>query len=153
MDIFTVSLFGHRRIDDLRNIEVRLTPLVKELIRTKSYVSFMIGRKGEFDEYAASVIKHVQKEISSGNSELTLVLPYAVADIEYLENYYDNVIIPEEIYGAYPKSAITINNRWMIDHSDLVIVYVERNNGGAYASMSYARRQKKEIVNIAFDNI
>ena len=50
MDIFTVSLFGHREIDDLRLLEKRLSPILKELIKTNTYVSFLIGRNGEFDE-------------------------------------------------------------------------------------------------------
>ena len=62
MEFFTVSLFGHREIEDLRLLEYKLTPIIKGLIQTKSYVSFFIGRNGEFDEYAASVIKRIQKE-------------------------------------------------------------------------------------------
>ena len=35
MDIYTVSLFGHRKIDNLRNLEERLGKITRELIRTK----------------------------------------------------------------------------------------------------------------------
>ena len=82
MKIYTVSFFGHRKLYDLRQIDERLSPLIKKLIQTKQYVAFLIGRHGEFDEYAASVIKRVQKEIGSDNNDLTLVIPYTVADIE-----------------------------------------------------------------------
>ena len=37
-------------------------------------------------------------------------------------------------------------NRRMVEQSDLVIVYVERNTGGAFAAMQYARKTKKETV-------
>ena len=49
MDVFTVALFGHREIDDLRRLEKKLIPVIEDLIRTKSFVSFWIGRHGEFD--------------------------------------------------------------------------------------------------------
>ncbi|MBQ9802303.1 MAG: hypothetical protein IJW51_04455 [Clostridia bacterium] len=111
MNIFTVSLFGHREIDDLRQLNDQLFPIIKELIQTKAYVAFLIGRNGEFDEYAASVIKHVQKEVGKENNHITLVLPYTVADLEYYEKYYDSIIIPESLYGAHPKIAITLKNR------------------------------------------
>ena len=62
MDVFTVALFGHREIDDLRRLEKKLIPVIEDLIRTKSFVSFWIGRHGEFDEFAASVIKSVQRK-------------------------------------------------------------------------------------------
>lgn len=82
MDIFTVSLFGHRRIDDLRKLNDRLTPIIKKLIKTKPYVAFLIGRNGEFDEYAASVIKFVQRELGKENNDITLVLPTTLTEIQ-----------------------------------------------------------------------
>ncbi len=33
MNVFTVSLFGHRTIDDLRRIDERLIPILREVIR------------------------------------------------------------------------------------------------------------------------
>lgn len=148
MKIYTVSFFGHRKLYDLRQIDERLSPLIKELIQTKPYVAFLIGRHGEFDEYAASVIKRVRKEIGSDNNDLTLVIPYTVADIEYYEKYYDNVIIPESVEGAHPKLAITLRNRWMVEQSDLVIVNVEHSKGGAYTAMKYAEKNNKKIINL-----
>lgn len=151
MDTLNISLFGHRKIDDLRLLDDKLMPLVHELIQMNPYVSFFIGRNGEFDEYAASVIKRVQKISGKENSEITLVLPYATADMKYYEEYYDSVIIPESLYGVHPKSAITMKNRWMIDHSDVVIVNVERNCGGAYTAMKYAEKLQKKLINLCED--
>ena len=148
MKMLTVSLFGHRQVDDLRRLEERLYPILKNLIGATEYINFLIGRNGEFDEHIASVIKRVQKEIGQENSTVTLVLPYTVADLEYYEKYYDDIIIPDEVYGAHPKSAITLRNQWMIEHSDLVIVYVARDRGGAFAAMNYAKKMNKGIINL-----
>ena len=148
MNIFTVSLFGHREINDLWQLDKKLSPIIRELIQTKPYVSFLIGRNGEFDEYVASLIKNVQKEIGKENNDVSLVLPYMVANCEYYEEYYDSIIIPESLYGVHPKSAITLKNRYMVEKSDLVIVYVERDKGGAHAAMKYAEKLKKKIINI-----
>lgn len=56
MNIFTVSLFGHREISDLKELSSKIEPIIKKLLQTKVYVSFLIGRNGEFDEYVASLI-------------------------------------------------------------------------------------------------
>ncbi len=152
MNIFTVSLFGHREIGNIWHLENQLYTIIKELIQTKTYVAFMIGRNGEFDKYAASVIKRIQKEEGKENSDITLVLPYTVADIEYYEEYYDGIIIPDTVNDAHPKSAITLKNRWMVERSDLVIVYVENNKGGAYRAMKYAEKLNKKVVNL-YENI
>ena len=148
MEIFTVSLFGHREIHDLKRIEEQLISMIKEIMQAKSYVAFLIGRNGEFDEYAASVIKRLQKDFGKERFDITLVLPYTVANLEYYEKYYDHIILPESVHGAHPKSAITLKNRWMIEQSDLVIVWVERENGGAHKAMKYAEKLNKRVVNL-----
>ena len=148
MDIFTVCLFGHREIDDLCQLEEMLAPVIEELIQTKTYVSFLIGRNGEFDEYAASVIKQLQKDFGKERFDITLVLPYTVADLEYYEKYYDHIIVPESVYGVHPKAAITLKNRWMVEQSDLVIAYIERDKGGAYKAIKYAEKLNKKVINL-----
>ena len=119
---------------------------MKELLRTKDFVEFYIGRDGEFDIYAASIIKRVQMAIGTENSELNLVLPYVRKDIEYYEKYYDRVSIP---ISAHPKLAITKRNKWMVEQADIVICYIERKKGGAYAAIRYAETLGKAVLNLA----
>ena len=126
----------------------KLSPIIEELLYNKHYVSFLIGRNGEFDEYAASVIKRTQKNFGKEKSDISLVLPYKVSKIEYYEKYYDSIIIPECLYRMHPKSIITYKNRWMIENSDLVIFYVNRDSGGAHTAMKYAQKLNKAVINI-----
>lgn len=149
MDFFTVALFGHREIEDLRSVDRLLLPVLKELVYNKRYITFLIGRNGEFDEYAASLIKKLQRESGKENSDLTLVLAYTVAKMEDYEKYYDSIIIPEALYGKHPKSAITLKNQWMVEQSDLVIVYLERKKGGAYRAMKYADKNNKKVIELS----
>lgn len=148
-DIYKIVLFGHRDFCGHRILDERLYPLLKELIQTKPFVDIYVGRNGEFDIYAATVVKRVQNDIGKENSELICVLPYVEKNAEYYEKYYDSVIIPECVQKAYPKSAITKRNRWMIEQADLLICYVERESGGAYTALKYAKKLKKRTINIA----
>lgn len=75
------------------------------MLHTKEYVEFYLGRNGDFDIMAASVIKRLQKEFSDDNSVMILVLPYPVKDFEYYEEYYDEIVIPKDLYGVHPKAA------------------------------------------------
>lgn len=147
-DIYRVAFFGHRRIYNIREIEEKLVPILNELILTKEYVEFYIGRNGDFDEFVASVIKRVQKQLDRDNNVMILTLPYTVKDIEYYEDYYDEIVIPEAIGKAHPKAAITLRNRWMAEICDLIICYIEREEGGAYAAVKYADKKNKAILNI-----
>jgi hypothetical protein len=146
---FTVALFGHRITTDFKRIEENLTPIIKDLIEKKPYVIFLIGRNGEFDEYAASLIKIAQRDFCMDDSDLTLILPYEVADMEYYEKYYDDIIIPECLEGVHPKSAISKRNRWMVEKADLLIVYTEKKQGGAYTAMRYAEKLHIPVINLA----
>ena len=62
---------------------------------------------------------------------------------------YDDIIIPYELADIHPKAAIKYRNRWMIDHSDIVLIYTKRTYGGAYEARRYAERIGKEVVYIS----
>ena len=146
---YRVVLFGHRNYNQHRTLYERLYPLLKDLIRTKSFVEIYIGRNGEFDICASTVVKNVQNEMGKDNNEFICVLPYPKNDMEYYQEYYDNVLIPECIEKMHPKGAITKRNKWMVEQADLFICYVERMEGGAYNSLKYAKKLGKEIINLA----
>lgn len=62
--------------------------------------------------------------------------------------YYDEIVIPDVIGKAHPKAAITLRNRWMVDTADLIIAYIECEEGGAYSAVKYAKKLNKKVVNI-----
>ena len=124
--------------------------MIQDLIKNKEFVEFYLGRNGEFDIIAASVIRRVKKDIRSENSVMILVLPYSVADMEDYINYYDEIVIPEELFGVHYKSAIKKRNEWLVDKSDLLISFIEREKGGAYQCARYAYEKNKLVMNIAY---
>lgn len=63
MEIYRVSFIGHREVDDFFFVEDQVYSVVRELINTKEYVEFYVGRNGEFDTLVASVIKRVKREM------------------------------------------------------------------------------------------
>lgn len=139
--IYRVSFIGHRAIEHVRIVEIKIEAIVKELIKTKEFVEFYIGRNGEFDILVASIIKRVQRDYGKENSSLILVIPYSVADMEDLEKYYDEVWYPDELSGVHFKSAITKRNEWFVDHSDLLVAYATKEFGGAFECMKKAQQK------------
>lgn len=149
----TVSLFGHRIIDDSQTVEQKLYELLRIIMsRGDREVEFLVGRNGDFDMIATSVIRRLKKEINSENVFLTLVLPYETAELrnntEAFENFYDSIEISEASADKNFKFAITARNRDMIDRSDMVVVYVKNKSGGAYQSLRYAEKNDKRIINL-----
>ena len=147
---YVVTLFGHRDLCEHDRVEKLLYDILHKLIENKQFVEVYIGRNGEFDVFAASVVKRVKKAFGSEKCSLTLVLPYTVRDIEFYEKYYDDIIIPD-IVNVYPKAAISKRNRFMVEQCDLLICYVEHDKGGAYTALKYANKLSKKVINLAKD--
>lgn len=147
MKEYKVALFGHRDFCASKEIEERLYFILRDLIRTKEFVKIYIGRNGEFDVFAASIIRRVKDAFGGDNSEMTLVLPYCVKDVEYYEQYYDCISIPIE--KTHYKGAIEKRNKWMVEKCNLLICYVNRTSGGAYAALQYANKLGKRVINLA----
>lgn len=149
MDIYTVSFFGHRRIYNPIRIEKQLEELVRELLLTKKYVEFLVGKDGEFDILVASVIRRCKRLYRDDNSSLVLVLPYMRADFRDNEESYREYFDEIEVFsGSHYKSAFQERNRALVDRSDLIIFAVNKTEGGAYSTMKYADVNEKEIINL-----
>ena len=57
-------------------------------------------------------------------------------------------IYPDGLEFVPKKFAIIHRNRWIVDHSDYLITYISINFGGAYNITEYAKRKKKNIINL-----
>ena len=149
---YTVSFFGHRIIEQPLLIEQSLEELIGSLLRSKEYVEFLVGRNGDFDQLVSSAICRCKREIREDNSAHVWVLPYATADYRDNEEdyraYYDEIEVFDSA-GKHFKAAFQARNRNMVDRADLVVFYVERNEGGAYQTMRYAIQQGKQYINLA----
>lgn len=84
--------------------------------------------------------------------KLVCVKPYFTNDVntnrDYYTTFYDDVIIPDELADIHYKAAIKARNRWMINHSDMILIYTVRNYGGAYEARRYAESESKNIIYI-----
>ena len=116
-------------------------------MKEKKFIEIYIGRNGDFDIYAAMLVKKAQRLYGGENNELILILPYNDKNIEYYEQYYDDVRI-FEMPKLHPKAAITKRNRYIVEMCDLIICYVNAEEGGAYQAIKYAKRLNKDIINL-----
>ena len=139
MNIFTVAFFGHRIIDNPFPVEQNLEKIIRELLHSKEYVEFLVGRSGDFDQYASSAVLRIRKAVGDHNSSLTLVLPYPTAEYlnnqESFEDYYSYVEVSDAASAAHHKAAFQIRNREMVDRSDLIVCCIERESGGAWQTV------------------
>ena len=149
-DIYTVSFFGHRQIEDMFRLENALEDIICRLLWEKEYVEFLVGRDGDFDQLVSSTVKQCKRKVGDHNSALIWIQPYPKAeylnDEESFHNYYDEIEICDASASAHFKAAIQIRNRSMIDRSHLAVFFVEQKHGGAYQTM--AEKKKLPLINL-----
>lgn len=155
METYTVSFFGHReiRVSDMTQIAEALSCEIRELLLTREYVRFLVGRSGDFDYFAAAAVHRVREEHNYVNCSLVLVLPYITKEYRYnkkvFQCYYDDIEICGGSETARFKGAYQNRNRMMIDRSDMVISCIEHRSGSVYHSLRYAKKQNKKVINLA----
>ena len=139
--------FGHREV--FENISKTISSAVRTAAEQGCEI-FYTGAMGRFDEMYSSEVRALKKDYP--NIKLICVMPYMTNEIntqgDYLYTLYDDILIPTELADVHYKAAITKRNQWIIQRSDLVIVYTKRNYGGAYNAKRYAERMNKEIITI-----
>ncbi len=134
----TCCFFGHRDIDE--NIEPLLMKAIEQLVEI-GVKNFYVGNHGAFDKMVHRVLKRICEENPA--VKLTVVLAYLPT------KEYENSIYPEGLETVPLRFAISYRNKWMIEKSDYVIVYVKRNFGGASKFYETAKKKGKRVINIA----
>ena len=139
--------FGHREV--FENISKTISSAVRTAAEQGCKI-FYTGAMGRFDEMFSSEVRFLKKAYP--NIKLICVMPYMTNEIntqgDYLYTLYDGILVSTELADVHYKAAITKRNQWIIQRSELVIVYTRRNFGGAYNAKRYAERMNKGIITI-----
>ena len=96
--------------------------------------------------YITTAIAYTSGKPHIGNS-YEIVLAYLPIQEDPLCDA-DHTLLPEGIETVPPRFAIEYRNKWMIDHSDIVITYVHRSFGGAAKFKELAEKKNKVVIQI-----
>lgn len=136
------TFFGHR--DCPESIKPALSRSIENLIVSHGVSTFYVGNHGNFDRYVVSVLNELKS--THPNISYYVVLAYLPRKDYGIQSY--ETIFPDGIESVPKRFAINFRNRWMIDKSDYVITYVNRNFGGAAKAKEYAKKHAKAIINV-----
>lgn len=134
------TFFGHKECYGLD--EQILRARVAELI-SSGVDTFYVGNQGQFDAAVYRCLKQLRKD--HPHIRICVVLAYLPTEKTEYADVADTMY--PEIEG-HPKFAIERRNRWMIDHSDYCICYINHPWGGAYKFARIATRHGKIVINL-----
>lgn len=96
----------------------------------------------------AFLFQRVTKKFFSTFFEKHPAKTHPLKDYEDYEKYYDEIVIPKELYGVHPKAAITERNRWMVTNTDVLVAYIRNESGGTAACVRMAEQLGRAIIKI-----
>ena len=139
-----ISFCGHADFVTTSTVEVRMMEILEKYVGESS-AELLLGGYGAFDGFAYNC--GVQYKKTHPKIKLVFVTPY-IDRADNIGRKYDEIIYPPLENVPY-RFAISHRNKWMMQKADIVIAYVEREHGGAFATLKQAKRFNKIIVNLA----
>ena len=139
------TFFGHRECDAA--VADRLKAVITEMIELYAVDCFYVGSQGRFDSIVQKVLTELMQQ--HHGIECTVVLAYMPA--KHMESGLQTgikTLLPEGIENVPRRFAIDWRNRWMLNHADYVVAYVNHSWGGAAKFAEMAARRGKMLINL-----
>ena len=143
-----VTFVGHGELYDTDQLQAQLRDAIEYIIRYND-TTFYCGGYGSFDSMCARVVKELKT--SYPHTRSVYVAPYrneSILRAAKESGLYDEILFAG-LENAPPRFAIIKRNEYMVDHADLILAFVDHAWGGAYRTLSYAKKRKKTILNLS----
>lgn len=138
----TVTFIGHRECPGVAYD--KLCSAIRWCIE-QGAIEFLSGGMGTFDWMAARAVCELKKEYPSVQN--TLVIPYLSFKIQE-RSYFDCILYPEGFERYHFKAAIPARNRYMVDHAQIAICYIDHDWGGAFKTYERAQKKGLQVINL-----
>ena len=136
----TVCFFGHKDTPET------VRPfLEQEIVRLIDHGAecFLVGNQGRFDGMVLGCLRRMTKEYPGITYKV--VLAYMPKAEEFA---FGETMLPEGQELVHPRYAIAHRNRWMAEESDVAVVYVAHNWGGAAKYADLMKKKGKPVKNL-----
>ncbi len=119
----------------------------------QGYVTFISGMAQGTDIYAAEII--LEKRRTNNDLHLICALPHP--DFESRRSLYEKLRFEriirkadyaKEVNDHYFTGCYQVRNKWMVDHSSLVIAVFNGQKGGTKNTIDYATQKGIRIINV-----
>ena len=137
------TFFGHR---DCGGLDREKLWMALEQLVTQGVDLFYVGNQGGFDRSVYGQLKRLRDKYPT--VRIAVVLAYLPTE-KRGEEWEADALYPEGLEHCPVRFAVDRRNRWMIDSADYCICYVNHTWGGAYRTLSYAKKRKKNILNLS----
>ena len=149
----TCCFFGHRTINETKELKSKIIEINEKLIVDENVDTFLFGSKSRFNTLCLEVVTKI-KETHQHIKRIYVRAEYPYIS-ECYKNYllesYDDTYYPEKILNS-GRAAYVERNYAIIDNSHFCIVYYDRQNApttrksGTKIALDYAIKKQKNII-------
>ena len=140
---------GHRTVGEDLNVD-ELKSVIKRVAQ-QGYTRFLCGMAVGFDSLCFDVCKELKKEIP----QITLVacVPCKNQDAYFSKQekaaYKARLSCADEVIVLSPhyfEGCMQVRNRYMVDHSSVLITYLRKEEGGAFYTSTYGEKKMTQQI-------
>lgn len=156
MEINTCCFFGHKAVNETKELKTQLYAVIEKMIIYENIYTFLLGSKSRFNDICCEVLAKI-KEKYPHIKRVYVRAEYPNIDDdyrEYLLKSYDDTYYPEGIRLS-GKAAYVERNCEMINRSRFCIIYYDevytltKPKSGTKIALDYAIKKGKRIINTA----
>ncbi len=143
---------------DYNRFENRLYDAILSLVQA-GYRTFYDGLAAGFDLIAAELVLSVRALDPATPVRLVGVVPYDGQESDWSSDWkarYGAVVRQADevtvLSPTYFRGCYQVRNRYLVDHSSLVLAYYDGRPGGTRSTLEYARRQGISVCNFIPDD-
>ena len=139
------TFFGHREINDSKELAEKLYYVLEYLIENKGIRIFYVGHNGGFDSLVLQALRKLSKTYEI---KYLVVLAYMNLNKEYCDYDALETVYPETLEKTPLRFAIDKRNRWMINKSDIAVTYINSHIGGAARYVELCEKKGLQIIKL-----
>lgn len=138
----TVCFFGHRAVPEA--IRPAVEREIERLIGCGADC-FLVGHQGAFDTIVLGCLRRMALKYPTVNYRVVLAYMPKPGDNEF---HPGETMLTEGLEAVHPKYAVAHRNKWMVEESDVAVVYVAHSWGGAAKYAGIMEKKGKKVINI-----
>ena len=146
----TICVSGHRVLgNDLnkKKVEGFLVKLIE-----KGFNTFLIGMALGFDTLCFQILERLREK---NNIKIIACVPCPEQPLKFnqrqKEEYFRLLSVADEkvvLSEEYTPYCMQKRNQFMVDNSFAVLCYLNRNSGGTFNTVNYAKKQNVFVINV-----
>lgn len=126
--LYTCCFFGHRKIAETDELNLRLYTAIEELIINKKVHTFLFGSKSQFNALCHEIVSNLKEKYPhTKRIYVRAEFPYITDSYkDFLLESYEDTYFPEKVISA-GKASYVERNYEMIRKSNFCICYYSEN--------------------------